>query len=89
MFNEIFSYLLSRQESDPKVILFFEVRPCLHKDATIPQIRIITLQGADNDIPKPKPKPYIGPWAVCGGRLAFEFLLIVNYVIDYMIIIVK
>lgn len=25
LFNEIFSYLLSRQESDPKVILFFEV----------------------------------------------------------------
>ena len=26
LFNEIFSYFLSRQESDPKVIMFFEVR---------------------------------------------------------------
>ena len=49
LFNEIFSYLLSRQESDPKVILFFEVRPCVHKDATIPQIMIFQSQS-------------LGPW---------------------------
>ena len=55
LFNEIFSYLLSREESDPKVILFFEVRSCLHKDAIMPQIRIITLQGSSDDIPNPKP----------------------------------
>ena len=26
LFNDIFSYFLSRQESDPKVVMFFEVR---------------------------------------------------------------
>ncbi|XP_015754781.1 PREDICTED: jouberin-like, partial [Acropora digitifera] len=34
LFNEIFSYLLSRQESDPKVILFFEVVDFLTMNAT-------------------------------------------------------
>ena len=26
LFNDVFSYFLSRKESDPKVIMFFEVR---------------------------------------------------------------
>ena len=26
LFNEIFSYFLSREETDPRVIIFFEVR---------------------------------------------------------------
>ena len=26
LFNEVFSYFLSREETDPKVIMFFEVK---------------------------------------------------------------
>ena len=29
LFNEIFSYFLSREETDPKVIMFFEVKNSL------------------------------------------------------------
>ena len=35
LFNEIFSYILSRQETDPKVIMFFEVRYGLSERITI------------------------------------------------------
>ena len=34
LFNEIFSYILSRQDTDPKVIIFFEVHVHISK-ATI------------------------------------------------------